>query len=487
MTCALCGVTCALVAGCGSSAPEGASGPPRAPLESSVGLAPVVRTGVGVELLLVPPGDFKRGSEEGPDNERPVRRVRITRPYYMGRTEVTQGQFGRFVAETGYRTTAERGGGAKVWRGKAWVLDPSASFRTVFPGEDRPAVAVSWDDAVAFCAWLTERERSARTIGPTQVIRLPTEAEWEYAARAGTRERYAGTDRDEDVCRHGNGPDEAAAREGLGRHALPCDDGVGIGTAPVGRYMPNALGLYDMSGNVWEWVADRYGPYPGGEGLVVNPTGPVAGEGEGEGEKDLRVMRGGSWSGKTHGLQVSHRDGYPPSLNGGAIGFRVAMSAQPEGGRGSPELASGALLFAVADHDEAVAAEGVVLRADGAPRVGVGGRAEERGQPGVVVLFAGFLFFLRPLVPRHLRDRAHLVELDGAELSVVEAQRHPEAAAEEELPVQAVARPPRARRERLGAAGEGRAQEVSLRGRRADAEVGRELELAGVRVDHVGH
>jgi formylglycine-generating enzyme required for sulfatase activity len=258
------------------------------------------------------------GSEDGPPNERPVHRVRLTRPYYLGRTEVTQSQFAQFVTETGYITTAEREGGAKVWRGQGWVLERGATFRTVFPGADRPAAVVSWDDAVAFCAWLTERERRAHNIGAKQVFRLPTEAEWERAARAGRAGRYAGTDEPEDVCRYGNVPDEAAAREGLGREVLPCDDGVGIGTAPAGKYLPNDLGLYDLSGNVWEWVADRYGPYPAGR--QVNPEGAAAGQ--------ERVMRGGSWSGKVHGVQVSHRDGYPPSLCGGAIGFRVAMTAR---------------------------------------------------------------------------------------------------------------------------------------------------------------
>jgi formylglycine-generating enzyme required for sulfatase activity len=244
--------------------------------------------------------------------------VRITRPFYLGRTEVTQAQFQAFVDGTGYVTTAEREGGAKVWKDKDWAMDRGANFRNVFPGADRPAVAVSWDDAVAFAAWLTGQERRAGTIGPSAVIRLPTEAEWERAARAETGDRYAGADRPEEVCRHADVPDAAAARAGLGREVMPCDDGVGTETAPVAHFEPNRLGLYDMSGNVWEWVADFMGPYPSGP--VADPKGPGRGE--------ERVMRGGSWSGKLHGLVVSHRDGYPPSLRGGAIGFRVAMTAR---------------------------------------------------------------------------------------------------------------------------------------------------------------
>jgi formylglycine-generating enzyme len=119
------------------------------------------------------------------------------------------------------------------------------------------------------------------------------------------------------VCLYGNVPDEAAAREGLGREIMPCNDGMGLGTASVGSYRPHRLGLQDMTGNVWEWVQDRAGPYS--EHPQVDPQGPGSG--------DERLMRGGSRSGKLHGLQVSHRDGYPPSLAGGAIGFRVALDA----------------------------------------------------------------------------------------------------------------------------------------------------------------
>ncbi len=308
-----------ILSGCGSAAPEQPTTPPPV-LESTVGLPPVVQTSVGLDLLLVPPGLFKMGTSGGPESERPAHSVYLTRPYYLGRTEVTQAQFAQFVAETGHVTTAEREGGTKVWRGqgKDWVVEPNSSYRNVFAGGERPVVAVSWDDAVAFCAWLTERERRERRIGAKQVIRLPTEAEWERAARAGTPERFAGTDDPDQVCRYGNAPDAAAAREGLGRETLGCDDGVGVGTAPVGRYLPNALGLYDMTGNVWEWVADRYGPYS--KAPQSNPEGPATGA--------QRVMRGGSWSGKLHGLEVSHREGYPPTLNGGAIGFRVAMNAR---------------------------------------------------------------------------------------------------------------------------------------------------------------
>ncbi len=255
------------------------------------------------------------GSDDGPMNERPRHEVRLAQPYYLGATEVTQEQFSAFAAETGYVTTAEKSGGAKVWRNGQWIMDPAANHKNVFPGPNRPVVAVSFDDAEAFCTWLTNKERALGTITPSARIRLPTEAEWEYAARAGTNSLWSGAKRAEDLCHYANVPDQAADRAGLGRQFMPCDDGVGLETAEVAHYRPNAFGLYDMSGNVWEWTGDWLGPYSAAK--TTNPRGAEKGA--------ERVMRGGSWSGNLHGLRVSHRDGYPPDLRGGAIGFRVLL------------------------------------------------------------------------------------------------------------------------------------------------------------------
>jgi len=279
------------------------------------GYTPLVRTSIGLELRLIPPGSFVMGSSDGPANERPVHEARISSPYYIGVTEVTQQQFAAFIAETGHVTTAEKNGGAKVWRQGAWVMDPEATYRNVFPGALRPVVAVSFDDAEAFCKWLTIKERQAGTISIAAEFRLPTETEWEYAARAGTNSRWSGTNEIEALCQYANVPDRSADRAGLGRKFISCDDGVALETAEVAHYRPNAFGLYDMSGNVWEWTQDRLGPYS--SQTTVDGKGPAAGE--------ERVVRGGSWSGDLHGLHVTHRDGYPPDLRGGAIGFRVAL------------------------------------------------------------------------------------------------------------------------------------------------------------------
>ena len=268
-------------------------------------------------LVLIPAGEFTMGSADGQPNERPTHRVRITAPFYLGKHEVTQAEFRRFVEATHYKTTAERDGGTKVWTGRHWEVDESASWKSVFVGARRPVVAVTWHDAVAFCVWLTETERKAGRLATNERYRLPTEAQWEWAARAGTTKAYFGTDDRAHVCTYGNVPDRAADDAGLGRSFVPCNDEVGIGTAQVGSFSANAWGLHDMMGNVWEWVRDGYGPY-----RLEAQLDPSVVE-----HTSKRVVRGGSWSGKLSGLRVTHRDGYVPDLRGGAVGFRVVLDS----------------------------------------------------------------------------------------------------------------------------------------------------------------
>ena len=176
-------------------------------------------------------------------------------------------------------------------------------------------VAVTWNDAVAFCEWLTKSERESGALAANEIYRLPTEAQWEWAARAGTTHAYSGTADRARVCEYGNVPDRAADDAGFGRSFVPCNDSVGIGTSEVGSFSPNAWGLYDMMGNVLEWVRDGYGGYH--REPQLDPTGRE--------EADKRVVRGGSWSGKISGLRVSHREGYGPDLRGGAVGFRIVL------------------------------------------------------------------------------------------------------------------------------------------------------------------
>jgi formylglycine-generating enzyme required for sulfatase activity len=241
-------------------------------------------------------------SEEG---EKPRHRVTISRPFYMGATEVTVGQFRAFVEATGYQTEAESDGqGGGFYNNKKKDFELSRLYNWRSPGlplaqvEDEPVVQVSWNDAMAFCGWLSERDR--------RPYRLPTEAEWEYACRAGSTTRWC------------MGDDPA----GLDDYAWFPDRGRGS-THPVGRKKPNAFGLYDMHGNVWEWCLDWYGPY--GEGPVVDPSGAPSGQ--------RRVLRGGTFSrADVDRTRSATRMGRKPSNRFLKYGFRVCCPLATEAG-----------------------------------------------------------------------------------------------------------------------------------------------------------
>ena len=215
---------------------------------------------MGMEFVWIPPGEFRMGSTSSLawDNEKPVTRVRISRGFYLGKYEVTQGQWEAVMG-----------------------TNPS-NFSNC--GGDCPVEKVSWEDAQAFIRKLNEKEGGGK-------YRLPTEAEWEYAARAGTRgERYGNLD------------------------AIAWYDGNSGGrTHPVGGKAPNEFGLYDMLGNVWEWVEDWYGAYPGG--TVTDPTGPRTGS--------KRVNRGGGWWGNVQPWRSADRGGGSPGDRGSGLGFRL--------------------------------------------------------------------------------------------------------------------------------------------------------------------
>ena len=198
----------------------------------------------------------------------------------MGVKEVTNRDFGRFVEETGYQTEAEREGRGRVYRlGAGWEDTPGASWRK--PGwetkPEEPVVLVSWNDAKAYCGWLAKKTGDA--------CRLPSEAEWEYACRAGATTEFWWGDRMEDGAGKVNGADQTRLPNGSPwSRGFPFADGYWR-TAPVGSSAPNAWGLYDMHGNVWEWCEDWYATYT--SGVAIAPRGPAMG---------LNcVSRGGSW------------------------------------------------------------------------------------------------------------------------------------------------------------------------------------------------
>ena len=217
------------------------------------------------------PGEFMMGSnsEQADDDEQPVHRVELTEGFWMGRTEVTQGQYERIMGE-------------EPWSGKDYARE----------GDEYPASYVSWHDAREFCETLTERAEGT--------YRLPTEAQWEYACRAGKQTAYS----------YGDDPDR------LGEYAWYSANVHEAGEEyahRVGQKKPNPWGLYDMHGNMYEWCRDWYGAYP--EGRVTDPTGPSSG--------DERVLRGGAWRSPAWACRSVCRINLTPDSPWSSNGFRV--------------------------------------------------------------------------------------------------------------------------------------------------------------------
>lgn len=302
---------------------------------------------IGVKFAFIPPGEFMMGSSESADakstffkesyqmglmksdqfsNEHPQHRVRISKAFYFGIYPVTRGQFRAFIEDTGYKTVAERG---ERHVPGVFGFDPSKNMYSFMkdnswrnPGyeqdDDHPAVAIAWIDATAFCEWLSKKEGKS--------YRLPTEAEWEYACRAGTRTRYHSGDDPETLATAANiGDVTAAAKFERFGWALNTSDGE-LFTSEVGRYQPNAFGLYDMHGNVWQWCSDWYKPDYYSESPVDDPTGP----GIGYRSRDRRIARGGSWYSRPWECTSSTRHWInPASQECDQIGFRVIQCVDP--------------------------------------------------------------------------------------------------------------------------------------------------------------
>ncbi len=309
-----------------------------------------ISNSIGMRLILVPAGEFIMGGDESaadtaaffykrfrlafssmrlPPSERdlpelftcehPAHRVRITRPFYLGVHHVTRGDFGQFVSETGYKTDAEKGrrpggGGWDAEKREFGVSKDYSSRNTGFVQTDEhPVVNVSWNDAIAFCEWLRHKEGKD--------YRLPTEAEWEYACRAGTSTRYYSGDDPETLATVGNVADGASkAMFPDWTWTINANGGYAF-TAPVGSFRPNAFGLYDMHGNAMQWCSDwsdwyaedYYGKSPGDD-----PTGPETG--------GSHVLRGGAWNCQVDAARSAARFYATPEFQADNIGFRVAMT-----------------------------------------------------------------------------------------------------------------------------------------------------------------
>jgi formylglycine-generating enzyme required for sulfatase activity len=242
--------------------------PPRVEMPTPLAdFPPRLINSIGMEFVPIPAGEFLMGSNDGDDDERPVHTVQIGRPFYLGKYAVTQAQ----------------------WEA---VMGNNPSHFTGQP--NRPVEQVSWDDVQAFIGKLNNKEGGTK-------YRLPTEAEWEYAARAGSTTAYS----------FGDDPGQ------LGEYAWYTDNSGGQ-THPVGQRQPNAWGLYDMHGNVWEWVQDWYGTYAAEP--VTDPQGPSSGSN--------RVVRGGSWYNDARFCRSACRSYAPPGHRRGVVlGFRLLRMA----------------------------------------------------------------------------------------------------------------------------------------------------------------
>jgi formylglycine-generating enzyme required for sulfatase activity len=273
-----------------------------------------VENNIKMKLVRVPAGQFMMGSptgEKGRRADEPQRLVQITRDFFIGKFEVTRGQFRRFVEATGYKTDAERGlrGGYGYDEATHKLAGPDHRYSWRFTGfaqtDEHPVVNVSWNDAVAFCRWLGNQDHHA--------YRLPTEAEWEYACRGGATSAYSNGGNPEKVAEVGNIMDTLGHATFPDRTPIAASDGF-VFTAPVGSFRPNALGIHDMHGNVWEWTADWFAAPPPAA-PQTDPRGPDSG-------KD-KVVRGGDWYHDWSFARSAQRYPIYPGLSRRHAGFRV--------------------------------------------------------------------------------------------------------------------------------------------------------------------
>ena len=242
--------------------------------------------GRGPAMVVIPAGSFRMGCVSGQecyDREKPVHTVTISQPFAVSKYEITFEDYDRFSTPN---KVNDQGWG----RGS------------------RPTIDVSWNDAKAYVAWLSSQTG--------QTYRLLTEAEWEYAARAGTSTKYHFGNSESQLCRYANFADKTVSLDDAA-----CSDGVGMQTAVVGRYAANAFGLHDMHGNVREWVEDCWNENYSGA--------PSDGSAWLRGNCERRVLRGGAWNYLPRNLRSAYRSENTTGFRSYYIGFRVARTLTP--------------------------------------------------------------------------------------------------------------------------------------------------------------
>ncbi len=274
------------------------------------------------EMVVIPVGTFMKGSpQDEPGRSEDSRnhdeddlpgpggsQVEVSVPRFaLGTFEITNGEFLAFIKDAGY----EMPGGcmADVHADGVWDRYPEATWNNIGRPFDEayPASCIDWHAADAYARWLSLRTGAA--------YRLPTESKFEHARRAGSSDRFHFGDNQEAWCQYGNVPDAALNALHPAAHTLRCDDGY-ASIAPVGRFEPNAFGMYDMTGNVWEWLANCYEPSyanarTDGSALIADPC-------------EARSIRGGSWGYDLPSLRSADRSDDPPDALYDGIGFRVA-------------------------------------------------------------------------------------------------------------------------------------------------------------------
>jgi len=288
-------------------------------------------------MVLIPPGEFLMGTSQTPDemmrlfakfepkvewfrDEQPQHRVIITRPFLLGKSAMTIGAFRDFVTATGYVTEPEKDGKG------GWGYDPKAAGKLFVGPEPRftwrhtgweqtelhPVVNVTWNDSIAFVDHLNQHAKRSSPKG--QLWRLAREAEWEYACRAGTGAFYYNGNDPEEFYRIGNCVDGTWNEKWPNKSAISGKSGF-LFSAAVSQFQPNAFGLHDMLGNVWEWCSDWYGAYDAHTSPIEDPAGPASGS--------SRVLRGGSWLDYAIGCRSAYRYYFGPSNRLYNIGFRL--------------------------------------------------------------------------------------------------------------------------------------------------------------------
>jgi len=242
----------------------------------------IITNRIGMKLVYIPAGDFMVGSNDGASNEKPVHKVTISQGFYMGVTEVTQAQYKALMG-----------------------TNPSHS-----QGDNNPVERVNRDDAMEFCSKLSQSDG--------EIYTLPTEAQWEYACRAGTTTEYSFGSSESELYKFGNYCDKSNTT-GYTWQDEQYDDGYDK-TAAVGSYRPNDFGLYDMHGNVWEWCRDWFDESYYSKGGQVDPQNTQ--------NTGFHLLRGGNWRNPASVCRSATRFRLTPGYRSNSVGFRVVIEVE---------------------------------------------------------------------------------------------------------------------------------------------------------------